>query len=53
MNFGLKDYEETKGKDIANYFGISRSLVSIKLKNVIDFIQHDEELIEILSNLLK
>ena len=53
MNFGLKDYEETKGKDIADYFGISRSLVSIKLKNVIDFIQHDEELIEILSNLLK
>ena len=53
MTFGLKDYEETKGKDIADYFGISRSLVSIKLKTVISFIQKDEELIEILSNLLK
>lgn len=53
MTFGLKDYEETKGKDIAEYFGISRSLVSIKLKSVINFIQKDEELVEILSNLLK
>ena len=53
MTFGLKDYEETKGKDIADYFGISRSLVSIKLKTVIGFIQKDDELVEILSNLLK
>jgi hypothetical protein len=53
MTFGLKDYEETKGKDIARYFNISRSLVSIKLKSVINFIQKDEELVEILSNLLK
>ena len=53
MNFGLKNYEETKGKDIADYFDISRSLVSIKLRSVISFIQHDEELVEILSNLLK
>lgn len=53
MTFGLKDYDETKGKDIAEYFGISRSLVSIKLKTVIGFIQKDDELVEILSNLLK
>lgn len=51
--FGLKDFEEEKGKDIAKYFGISKSLVSIKLKAVISYIQHDEELVEILSNLLK
>ena len=51
--FGLKDFEEEKGKDIAAYFGISKSLVSIKLKIVIQFIRKDEELIEILSNLLK
>ena len=51
--FGLKDFEEEKGKDIAKYFGISKSLVSIKLKTVISYIQHDEELVEILSNLLK
>lgn len=53
MTFGLKDYDETKGKDIAEYFGISRSLVSIKLKTVIKFIQHDEDLVEVLSNLIK
>lgn len=52
-SFGLKDFEEEKGKDIAEYFGISRSLVSIKLKTVISFIQKDDELVEILSNLLK
>lgn len=51
--FGLKDFEEEKGKDIADYFGISRSLVSIKLKEVIRYIQNDEELVEILANLLK
>lgn len=53
MTFGLKDYEEIKGKDIAEHFGISRSLVSIKVKMVISFIQKDEDLVEILSNLLK
>lgn len=51
--FGLKNFEEEKGKDIAVYFGISRALVSIKLKSVIQFIQKDEELVEVLSNLLK
>ena len=51
--FGLKEFEEEKGKDIAVYFGISRALVSIKLKSVITFIQKDEELVEVLSNLLK
>ena len=51
--FGLKDYEEEKGKDLAVYFGISRALVSIKLRSVIQFIQKDEELVEVLSNLLK
>lgn len=51
--FGLKDFEEEKGKDIAVYFGISRALVSIKLKSVIQFIQKDEELVEVLSNLIK
>ena len=52
-SFGLKDFEEEKGKDIAEYFGISRSLVSIKLKYIISFIQKDDELCEVLANLLK
>lgn len=53
MTFGLNGHDEVKGKDIANYFSISPSLVSIKLKSIINFIQKDEELIEILTNLLK
>lgn len=53
MTFGLKEYNETKGKDIAEYFGISRSLVSIKVKSIISFIQKDNDLVEILGNLLK
>jgi RNA polymerase sigma factor (sigma-70 family) len=51
--FGLKDYDEEKGRDIAKYFGISCSLVSNRLKKVITFIQKDEDLVEILANLLK
>lgn len=51
--FGLKEYDEEKGKDIAAYFGISCSLVSNRLKAVITFIQNDEDLVEILANLLK
>lgn len=51
--FGLKDYDEEKGKDIAAYFGISRSLVSIKLKGIISYIQKSDELCEVLANLLK
>lgn len=53
MTFGLNGYEELKGKDIASLFNISCSLVSIRLKAIIKFIQHDEELVEILANLLK
>jgi DNA-directed RNA polymerase specialized sigma subunit len=53
MTFGLNGHDEIKGKDIADYFGISRSLVSVKVKSVIKFIQRDEELVEILANLLK
>ena len=53
MTFGLNGHDEVKGKDIANYFNISPSLVSINLKRIIKFIQKDEELIEILTNLLK
>jgi RNA polymerase sigma factor (sigma-70 family) len=53
MTFGLNGHDEVKGKDIAEYFGISKSLVSIKVKSIIKFIQRDEELVEILANLLK
>jgi hypothetical protein len=53
MTFGLNGHDEIKGKDIAARFNISCSLVSIRLKAIIKFIQHDEELVEILANLLK
>lgn len=51
--FGLNGFDEDKGKDIADIYGISRSLVSIKIKCIINFIKNDTELCEILSNLLK
>lgn len=51
--FGLNGYDEDKGKDIADMYSISRSLVSIKVKCIINFIKNDIELCEILSNLLK
>lgn len=53
MHFGLKDYEEMKGKDIAKAFNVSEGLVSQKIKRIIKFIRKDTELCEILSNLLK
>lgn len=51
--YGLNGYDEEKGKDIAKMFGVSRSLVSIKLNSIITYIQNNKELVEILSNLLK
>ena len=53
MTFGLKEYDVIKGKDIAVHFNISRSSVSIKINNIIEFIRKDNDLMEILSNLLK
>lgn len=53
MTFGLKDYDVIKGKDIAEYFNISRSSVSIKVNVIISYIRKDNELIEILANLIK
>jgi DNA-directed RNA polymerase specialized sigma subunit len=52
MAFGLKDFEETKGKDIAKEFGISEGLVSQKLKKIISFIRKDNDICEMLQNLI-
>lgn len=51
--FGLKNYDEEKGKDIAADLGISRSLVSIRLNMIISFIRKDSDLCEVLANLCK
>lgn len=53
MHFGLKDYDELKGKEIAEKFNVSEGLVSQKIKRIIKFIRKDNELCEILANLLK
>lgn len=53
MAYGLKDYEETKGKDIAMFFNVSEGLVSQRLKKVIEYIRKDTDLCEVLANLLK
>ena len=53
MTFGLKNHDEMKGLEIAKALGISCSLVSVRVKAIIKFIQNDDDLVEILSNLLK
>jgi RNA polymerase sigma factor (sigma-70 family) len=51
-SFGLKGFEEMKGKDIAKEYGISEGLVSQKIKKIVLHIRKDEEICEILGNLL-
>lgn len=50
--FGLKGYDDMKGKDIAKEFGISEGLVSQKIKKITTFIRKDDELCEMLQNLM-
>lgn len=52
-SFGLKGYEEMKGKEIAKEIGISESAVSLRVKKIIAWIRQDNDLCEVLSNLLK
>ena len=51
-SFGLKTYEITPGKIIAQEFGVSEGLVSQKIKKITKWIRKDNELCEMLSNLL-
>jgi len=51
-HFGLKNYEVTPNKVIAKELGVSEGLISQRLKKIIDFIRHDQELCEMLSSLL-
>ena len=53
MTFGLKGFEETKGKDIAKEVGVSEGLVSQRVKKIIEWIRQDSDLCEVLSNLLQ
>ena len=50
--FGLKGFDDEKGKDVAKRFGVSEGLVSQKIKKMILFIRGDEELIEMVGNLI-
>ena len=51
-HFGLKDYEVTPNKVIAQELGVSEGLISQRLKKIIDFIRNDRDLCEMLSSLL-
>lgn len=53
MTFGLKNYDITKGKDIAELFNVSKGTVSVRVNIMINFIRKNEDLMEILANLLK
>lgn len=51
-SFGLKGYDDMKGKDIAKEYGVSEGLVSQKIKKMTTWIRKDTELCEMLSNLM-
>lgn len=53
MTFGLKNYDITKGKDIAELFNVSKGTVSVRVNIMINFIRKNKDLMEILANLLK
>lgn len=50
--FGLKDYNETKGKDIAKEYNISEAQVSNRIKKIINWIRKDNDMCEMLANLI-
>lgn len=52
MSFGLKNYDNMKGKDIANTFKISEGRVSQIVKKVIEYIKGDSLLRESLGSLM-
>lgn len=52
MSFGLKDYEEMKGKDIATELGLHECIISQKKKKVIEWIRKDNNLCEVLASLM-
>lgn len=52
MIFGLKDFPEMKGKEIAALLGISEGLISQKVKKMTVWIHSDKDLCEMLENLL-
>lgn len=51
--FGLKEFEEQKGKDLAVEFNLSAGHISAVVKKIIVYIRKDNELCEMLANLLK
>ena len=50
--FGLNGFNDEKGKDVAKLFGVSEGLVSQKIKKMVLYIRHDNELTEMLTNLI-
>lgn len=50
--FGLKDFEEMKGIDLAKKYKTSPTTISIKVNKVVKWIREDNELCEMLNNLV-
>lgn len=50
--FGLKGYEELKGKDISKELGVSEALVSQKISKIKSWIRKDRDICEMLQNLM-
>lgn len=50
--FGLKDFEELKGIELAKKYKTSPTTISIKVNKVVKWIREDDELCEMLNNLV-
>ena len=51
--FGLKGFEDTKGKDVAIEYGVSEGLVSQKIKKITTWMREDSSMCEMLQNLMQ
>lgn len=52
MCFGLKEFDVTPGKTIAQMYGVSEGLVSQRIKRITRWIKQDNDLCEMLANLI-
>lgn len=50
--FGLKDFDEKRGKEIAQEYGVSEGLVSQKVNKIIRYMRQDSDICDMLARML-
>lgn len=51
--FGLNGFADEKSQDVAKFYNVSNGLISQKIKKIVEFIKHDNDLCEMLGQLLE